>query len=447
MAHCLIPIFTRYLDTVVLRPCHFPYAYVLYTDDIDIAVACWRFCMAVCFNRGASVCLFNYRGFSRSRGTPSPIACQLDGEAVMDFLLDKNVRTVGIHGRSIGGIAACHLAAKYPDSMRWLCADRTFSTLSTVAEFSIGRWTRTALRIGQIEARNVQNFLRGRCYKVMISDSRDTVIPEVSALKTGVALAMCGENVDTLCLARGKQLNPYKTLPTTMSMPSTNSPSCTCDAGDVHTVTLLTAELQRLPSPIQTNAHSILTGQDDINPLLNGVTTKPHKTSTSHLIHMQPMADHTAVTMTTADASPLSRTNSLASSTTSSPGPKRGACELHSSTHRLLNPLRLDVRHEINRTQASNLLGRAANWRHSMEGAMSTLRHRWCHRRSARGVASAEYAMSRESNKREDSQSNADRDASETIGFTPDSAMRYHVSRQVLLCMTLVARRQLSFLK
>ena len=50
---------------------------------------------------------------------------------------------IGVHGRSIGGVVATHLARK--GLVEFLFADRTFRSLDTVAKYSIGSWTQWAL--------------------------------------------------------------------------------------------------------------------------------------------------------------------------------------------------------------------------------------------------------------------------------------------------------------
>jgi hypothetical protein len=41
---------------------------------------------------------------------------------------------MGVYGRSIGGIAACHLAGKYADFVKVLIVDRSLSELTEVTE-------------------------------------------------------------------------------------------------------------------------------------------------------------------------------------------------------------------------------------------------------------------------------------------------------------------------
>jgi len=49
----------------------------------------------------------------------------------MKFLVERlQVKgQIGVYGRSIGGIAATHLAAKFPDLVDLLIVDRSFSSL------------------------------------------------------------------------------------------------------------------------------------------------------------------------------------------------------------------------------------------------------------------------------------------------------------------------------
>jgi pimeloyl-ACP methyl ester carboxylesterase len=54
---------------------------------------------------------------------------------VLAFVVDKLcIRgKIGVYGRSLGGMAAAHLAATYPDIIKVLIMDRTFSDIDDAA--------------------------------------------------------------------------------------------------------------------------------------------------------------------------------------------------------------------------------------------------------------------------------------------------------------------------
>ena len=55
--------------------------------------------------------VFNYRGYGESTGVPDPSRIQLDGVFVANYLLTKlHVKTLIVHGESVGGLVACRVA-------------------------------------------------------------------------------------------------------------------------------------------------------------------------------------------------------------------------------------------------------------------------------------------------------------------------------------------------
>lgn len=139
-------------------------------------------------SRGCSILLFNYSGFGRSQGNPTPAALAADGSAVIAFLQRRGYQQIGLHGRSIGGIAACSLAKLHPDVVKILIADRTFSTLASAAKFTFGDWAVTGLSLSATKADNLANYAQARCYKVAICDPHDATIPDLASLRTGIAI-------------------------------------------------------------------------------------------------------------------------------------------------------------------------------------------------------------------------------------------------------------------
>ena len=78
---------------------------------------------------------WNYRGYGESSlracECVTPHKTKRDAERVLAFLVN-NIKVkgkVGVYGRSIGGIAACHLAGKYTDLIQALIIDRSFDEL------------------------------------------------------------------------------------------------------------------------------------------------------------------------------------------------------------------------------------------------------------------------------------------------------------------------------
>jgi pimeloyl-ACP methyl ester carboxylesterase len=66
--------------------------------------------------KGVNVMAWNYRGYGHTKGSPTPYNIKVDGEAVLYFMLNelKLEGNVGVYGRSLGGVVATHIAAKYP---------------------------------------------------------------------------------------------------------------------------------------------------------------------------------------------------------------------------------------------------------------------------------------------------------------------------------------------
>mmetsp|Transcript_2287 Transcript_2287/g.3510 ORF Transcript_2287/g.3510 Transcript_2287/m.3510 type:complete len:496 (+) Transcript_2287:127-1614(+) len=61
-----------------------------------------------------NVCVFNYRGYGDSSGVPDPSRVKDDGLAVAQHLKETmKVNYLYLHGESIGGMVACHIARHY----------------------------------------------------------------------------------------------------------------------------------------------------------------------------------------------------------------------------------------------------------------------------------------------------------------------------------------------
>lgn len=81
-----------------------------------------------------AVLIYDYRGFGRSEGMPAEAGVLADGEAAMEWLMERTdlpPDRVVQFGRSLGGGVAVHVAAKYDAA--GLILDRTFNSIVDVA--------------------------------------------------------------------------------------------------------------------------------------------------------------------------------------------------------------------------------------------------------------------------------------------------------------------------
>lgn len=85
--------------------------------------------------KGINVLGWNYRGYGRTKGSCTPYNVKSDGESVLYFVIKElGIKgKIGMYGRSLGGVVSSHLAAKYPDKISLIIADRTFGSLRDVS--------------------------------------------------------------------------------------------------------------------------------------------------------------------------------------------------------------------------------------------------------------------------------------------------------------------------
>lgn len=147
--------------------------------------------------RGINVMCWNYRDYGKSRArffsSINPYNCKLDAERVLDFLLNKMMLKgeIGVYGRSLGGIASCHLANKFPNIVKTLIVDRSFSELDLLAERRVpGRCSKLLLKFISFnwKALNDRNFIEAKCFKITTCDPLDDVVENFSSLNVGVAI-------------------------------------------------------------------------------------------------------------------------------------------------------------------------------------------------------------------------------------------------------------------
>ena len=157
--------------------------------------------------RDINVVCWNYRGYGESSlracECVTPHKTKRDAERVLAFLVN-NIKVkgkVGVYGRSIGGIAACHLAGKYTDLIQALIIDRSFDELQSVPEGKLkGKCTSIIFQAisCQLKTFNPVDYLKAKnCYKIITYDPMDDTVDEFGNLATGVAQKLAKHDYTT----------------------------------------------------------------------------------------------------------------------------------------------------------------------------------------------------------------------------------------------------------
>ncbi len=106
----------------------------------------------------------------------------------MDYLRnDFKAKLIGAHGESLGGMVACYLA--YKKNLDFLCCDRTFSSISDVAHYGLGKIFKIVFRTitANWDKQLAQYYVNAKCYKIITFDPKDEVIPYLGSLKNSVS--------------------------------------------------------------------------------------------------------------------------------------------------------------------------------------------------------------------------------------------------------------------
>mmetsp|Transcript_5508 Transcript_5508/g.5237 ORF Transcript_5508/g.5237 Transcript_5508/m.5237 type:complete len:173 (-) Transcript_5508:306-824(-) len=91
-------------------------------------------------NLGINLFVWNYRGFGRSTGSPTPAKMYEDAEMIVEYLRNERGinQKIGAHGQSLGGPVAAYLGRNC--NIDFLFVDRSFSEIDMVVETSYGKF-------------------------------------------------------------------------------------------------------------------------------------------------------------------------------------------------------------------------------------------------------------------------------------------------------------------
>ncbi|MCQ2815800.1 MAG: hypothetical protein MJ252_00895 [archaeon] len=140
-------------------------------------------------DKGTDACLWNYQGYGFSEGSANFKRICEDVVNLYDYLVrEKRWNKIGVHGLSVGGVPACHLAYSRND-VAFLIADRTFGSVKQIARsFPLGFIFDFLSKVICInDCDNAYNYINAKCPKVILNDPYDKTITEKISLKNMVA--------------------------------------------------------------------------------------------------------------------------------------------------------------------------------------------------------------------------------------------------------------------
>ena len=105
---------------------------------------------------------------------------------MVDFLRrNYGISKLGVHGESLGGMVACHLAKA--KELNYLFSNRTFSNLSEVSKWGFSKPISILFNLlTNWSYDSSQAFIDSTGYKILGYDPNDEVIPYMASLKVGV---------------------------------------------------------------------------------------------------------------------------------------------------------------------------------------------------------------------------------------------------------------------
>lgn len=135
-------------------------------------------------------------------GNPTTHRLKEDAEDMFKFLREKVglKGKIGVYGRSLGGIATCHLANF--SNTHAVIADRTFGELSYVAmrKFMVLPCLSNFLKCLMAPERSLNdiNFERAPCHKLICIDNLDNIIDYEGSLLCLVAFRVIQTRIHSL---------------------------------------------------------------------------------------------------------------------------------------------------------------------------------------------------------------------------------------------------------
>jgi len=126
--------------------------------------------------RGYNVLMFDYRGYGGSEGSPTEEGTFLDAEAAWKHLVEQRGQRperIAVHGRSLGGSVAAHLASRHTPGA--LILESTFTSMPDLAADLY--WWLPARWLSRFDYATEQYVRQAKCPVMVLHSREDDMIP------------------------------------------------------------------------------------------------------------------------------------------------------------------------------------------------------------------------------------------------------------------------------
>ena len=163
---------------IVCGPNLTPFENLINSWDID----------SLYLSNDTDILFWNYRGYGFSEGLVNFDNICEDVLCIYDYITSNyQYNKIAVHGLSIGGVPACHLACNR--NINLLIADRTFGSVKEVLDnFPLKMFLYYIAKIIFISfIDNTQKFMQSNCKKILMNDTEDRTVMDPICLKTSIA--------------------------------------------------------------------------------------------------------------------------------------------------------------------------------------------------------------------------------------------------------------------
>jgi len=129
---------------------------------------------------GVNIFMVSYRGYGRSEGEPFEAGLKLDADAVIQHVVkmsEVDAKRVLILGRSLGGAVTTYVAEKYPEHVKGIILENTFTSIPDMVDVVLPWVAPLKFLVLRISWASIDLIPRVTCPILFISGTKDELVP------------------------------------------------------------------------------------------------------------------------------------------------------------------------------------------------------------------------------------------------------------------------------